>query len=336
MPHDLAILTAVTSGTLTTFEQAAQERATTDAFRQASKAETTIRAYRADLRAFEDWCRSRGLQSCPTTPDTVAGHLGWCATLGRLSPSSIGRRTAAIRYGHKLAGFDPPTGSETVRAAIAGIRRKLGVAPKRKQPVTAERLTEMLKGLPDTLAGKRDRALLTLGLAGAFRRSELVALTVADLTEVPDGLRVRIRRSKTNQTGQLEEIAIPRGFRLRPVEAVQAWLEAAQITEGPLLRRILVRRLDGRGKPVIELVGTEPLTGHTVAAVVKRHCARVGLDPMEFSRHSLRAGYVTSAVETNAPIMKIAEQTRHRSLDMLRVYSRRVDLFREHSGAGFL
>jgi integrase len=212
----------------------------------------------------------------------------------------------------------------------------MGVAPRRKQPVTAERLGDMLKGLPDTLAGKRDRALLCLGLAGAFRRSELVALTVADLTEVPDGYRVLIRRSKTDQTGEGQEIAIPRGFRLRPVEAVQAWLEAAGITDGPIFRRITTRRLDGRGKPATELVGADALSGHSVAAIVKRQCRRVGLDPVEFSGHSLRSGYVTSAVEANASIMKIAEQTRHRSIDMLRVYSRRVDLFREHSGAAFL
>jgi integrase len=332
--HDL--ITLPIAGTLTT-EQAVQDRATADAFRTASKAPTTIRAYRADLAAFEGWCRSRGLQSCPASPDVVADHLAWCATEGRLSPSSVGRRTAAIRYGHKLAGFDPPTSSETVRAAVAGIRRTLGVAPKhRKRPVTAERLTDMLKHLPDTLAGKRDRALLCLGLASAMRRSELVALTVADLTEVPDGLHVRIVRSKTNQTGELEEIAIPRGFRLRPVEALQSWLEAAAITEGPLFRRITTRRLDGRGRPTTELVGTEALSGHTVAAIVKGACRRAGLDPQEFSGHSLRAGFVTSAVEANSPIMKIAEQTRHRSLDMLRVYSRRVDLFKEHAGAAFL
>jgi site-specific recombinase XerD len=333
MPHDLAVLPV--TGTLTT-EQAVQDRATADAFRQASKADTTIRAYRSDLRAFEDWCRSRGPQSCPASPDTVADHLAWCATTGRLSPSSIGRRTAAIRYGHKLAGFDPPTSSETVRAAIAGIRRTMGVAPRRKQPVTAERLTDMLKGLPDTLAGKRDRALLCLGLAGAFRRSELVALTVADLVEVPDGYRVLIRRSKTDQSGEGQEIAIPRGFRLRPVEAVQTWLEAAQITEGPIFRRITTRRLDGRGKPATELVGADALTGHTVAAIVKGACQRAGLDPKEFSGHSLRSGFVTSAVEMNAPILKIVETTRHRSVDMLRVYSRRADLFREHAGAAFL
>jgi hypothetical protein len=131
-------------------------------------------------------------------------------------------------------------------------------------------------------------------------------------------------------------ITLPIASTLTTEQAVQAWLQAAQITEGPIFRRITTRRLDGRGRPATELVGADALTGHSVALAVKRHCQRAGLDPVEFSGHSLRSGYVTSAVEANASIMKIAEQTRHWSIDMLRVYSRRVDLFKEHSGAGFL
>lgn len=126
-----------------------------------------------------------------------------------------------------------------------------------------------------------------------------MALHVADLTEVQAGLRVLIRHSKTDKTGEGRDIAIPRGFRLRPVEAVQAWLEAAQITEGHVFRRV---RLGGQ-------VGAVALSGHAVAEIVKKLAVRAGLDPEEFSGHSLRAGFVTSAVEANAPIMKIAEQT---------------------------
>jgi integrase len=307
----------------------------TDAFALNAKSATTQRCYRSDWLAFTAWCRAAGLTPLPADPEAVAQYLSQCALDG-LSASTIGRKVAAISYAHRLKRLDSPCRDERVRTVVAGIRRSVGTAPRRKQAITAERLTTMLTGLPDTLTGKRDRALLCLGFAGAFRRSELCALEVADLTEVPDGLRVLIRRSKTDQEGQGQEIAIPRGFRLRPVEAIRAWLEAAGIVEGPLFRRITTRRLDGRGKPATEILGTEALCPHSVAHVVKRHCRRVGLDATEFSAHSLRSGYVTSAVEVNAPIMKIAEQTRHRSLDMLRVYSRRVDLFREHSGAAFL
>jgi hypothetical protein len=117
---------------------------------------------------------------------------------------------------------------------LRGIRRTIGTAPERKSPATADVLAAMLQLCPNTPAGRRDRALLGLGFAGTLRRSELVALEVEDLSEVPDGLRVRIRRSETDQTGEGAEIVIPRGLRIRPVEAVQTWLQAAGITEGLL------------------------------------------------------------------------------------------------------
>jgi integrase len=167
--------------------------------------------------------------------------------------------------------------------------------------------------VPDTLIGRRDRALLTLGFAGAFRRSELVALQVADLRAVPDGLRVTIRRSKTDQEGIGAEVAIPRGYRLRPVEAVEAWLAAAAITDGPLFRRV------ARGSRVGDLA----LTPHAVPNILKGYCAAADLDPAEFSGHSLRSGFLTSAAEAGASIFKMVEVSRHKSVDTLRGYVRR-------------
>jgi integrase len=157
-------------------------------------------------------------------------YLSWFANSGRKS-STIGRKVDAI--GYKMAGHEPPTNKEGVKAVLRGIRRTIGTARAGKAPATADVLKQMLALCPDTLAGKRDRALLALGFAGAFRRSELVALQVEDLVETPDGLRVTIRRSKTDQEGQGAEVAIPRGYRLRPVEAVQSWLAAAEINPGP-------------------------------------------------------------------------------------------------------
>jgi integrase len=184
----------------------------------------------------------------------------------------------------------------------------------------------MLRLCPATLAGSRDRALLALGFAGAFRRSELVALEIADLTEAPDGLRVRIRRSKTDQEGEGAEIAIPRGYRLRPVEAVQGWIAAAEISEGPLFRPVLK---GGRIQP-------EPLSAFSAAQIVKRYAERAGLDPASYAGHSLRSGFLTSAAESGASILKMMEVSRHKSVDVLRGYVRRADLFREHAGAAFL
>jgi hypothetical protein len=123
-----------------------------------------------------------------------------------------------------------------VKAVLRGIRRTIGAAKQGKAPATADVLTDMVALCPDSMIGRRDRALLCLGFAGAFRRSELCALEVGDLTEVPDGLRILIRRSKGDQEGQGAEVAIPRGYRLRPVEAVQVWLAAAEISNGPVFR----------------------------------------------------------------------------------------------------
>ena len=176
------------------------------------------------------------------------------------------------------------------------------------------------------MIGKRDRGLLALGFAGAFRRSELCALQVDDLVEVPDGLRVVIRRSKTDQTGEGQEVAIPRGCRLRPVEAVQTWLAAAEISTGPVFRAV------ARGGKV----STRPLADDSASRIVKRFAARVGPDVPTFSGHSLRSGFLTSAAESGTNIFKMAEVSRHRSLDTLRGYVRRVDLFKEHAGAAFL
>ena len=141
--------------------------------------------------------------------DTVAAFLAAQATAGAKA-STIGRRAAAIRYAHRLAGHEPPTDAEAVKAVMRGIRRTIGAKPDQKAAATADRLTDMLACIPaDTLAGKRDRALLLLGFAGAFRRSELVALTVADLIEVEGGFRVTIRRSKTDQEGRARRSPFP-------------------------------------------------------------------------------------------------------------------------------
>jgi integrase len=184
----------------------------------------------------------------------------------------------------------------------------------------------MLACCPDTLTGKRDRTLLALGFAGAFRRSELVALTVADLAEAPDGYQVTIRHSKTDQEGAGQQIAIPRGYRIRPVEAVQVWLAASGITEGPLFCPI------GKGD---RLQGA-PLSAFSAAQIVKAHAEHAGLDPALFAGHSLRAGFLTSAAESGSSVFKMMEVSRHKSVDVLRGYVRRADLFKEHAGISFL
>src|SRR5215470_13006945 len=141
------------------------------AFARQDKAPATRKAYRGDFASFQAFCLSRGVASLPATPETVAAYLASDAEAGR-KPSTIGRRCAAIRYAHKLAGHEPPTNSEAVRATLRGIRRSIGTAPTRKAPVLAETARAMVSTAPDGLKGLRDRALLLLGFSGAFRRSE--------------------------------------------------------------------------------------------------------------------------------------------------------------------
>src|SRR6266849_498190 len=252
-------------------------------FARQDKSPATRAAYQSDFRIFRDWCASRNVCALPASAETVAGFLAAQADSG-LAASTIGRRGAAIRYAHKLANLEPPTNSEAVKATLRGIRRAIGAAPARKAPAVAEIMRDMAQATPGGLKGLRDRALLLLGFGGAFRRSELVALDVADLEETDDGLRVTIRRSKTDQERQGVTIAIVRGGACCPVKALRAWLDAAGITEGPIFRPV---RKGGK-------VRDRRLTAKSVCDLVKAYADSVGLDAATFGAHSLRAGFLTS------------------------------------------
>ena len=176
------------------------------------------------------------------------------------------------------------------------------------------------------LATIRDRALLLIGFAGAFRRSELVGLNADDIEETPEGLRITVRSSKTDQEGHGHVIAIPRGMIACPVAALRDWLEAAAVTEGPVFRPIAK---GGRIQPT-------RLTDRSVADIVKAHARRAGLDPKQFAGHSLRSGFLTSAAARGASIFKMGDQSRHKSMDTLRGYVRDAEIFKRHAGEGLL
>lgn len=314
------------------------------AYQRASKADATVKAYKGDAVVFQAWCARYGFRSLPASPEAVAGFLVAEAEAGR-SASTVGRRCAAIRYAHKLAGKPDPTDDEAVRSTMKGIRRRVGVAPKRKAAATAEILAAALMRIPDTLAGKRDRALLALGFAGAFRRSELVALDVADLSEHADGLRVRVRRSKTDQEGAGIEKAIPHGRFIRPVALVREWLDAAGISEGPVFRPVSrsgrvrghIRRETSDDVGTSRVPSSPPrLTTQAVADIIKRHLEAAGLDPALFGAHSLRAGFITTAAERGADLARIMDVSGHRDPRTVVGYIRRANAFKDHAGGGFL
>jgi site-specific recombinase XerD len=303
----------------------AATRSSVEDYLLADKADATRLAYGSDFRHFSAWCRARGTLDVPASPGDVAQYLADLADAGR-TVSTIVRRASAIRYAHKLKGFEPPTNSEGVKTLLRGIRRKLGCAPHQKAPATAKAISAITAKIPATLVGKRDRALLLLGFAAALRRSELVALNVADLERRNEGVIVHIRRSKTDQVGAGHQVAVPRGTKLRPVEAIEEWLAASKIVEGPVFRSI-----DKGGN-----LSAAPLTGASVALIVKRRCLAAGLDPSAFSGHSLRAGFVTSALDSGADVLKVMDVTRHSDVKTLKAYDRRSKAFRDHAGAKFL
>lgn len=285
----------------------------------------TRRAYQSDIELFQAWCEARGVAAVPASAEVVASFAASQAERG-LKPSTISRRLAAIRMLHRASGLETPTSSEIVSATLRGIRREHGSAPARKTAATSEVVLAMLEHVGSDLKGLRDRAILSFGFATACRRSELAALLVDHVAEVDAGLIVTIERSKTDQEGQGQEIAVPRGARACPVAALRAWLSAARIEDGPLFRRLR------RGGNVTE----DSISPRTIATVVKHYAGLAGLDPDHFGGHSLRSGFATSAAANGATLFRLMDQTRHRSVETVRAYVRRAGLFEDHAGEGLL
>lgn len=291
----------------------------------ASKAQSTRKAYRLDWQQFEAWCDLQMLSALPAQPETLAYYLTAMAKYGR-KVAGIERALAAISQAHKAAGFASPRSSAPVQAVMRGIKRTHGTSQTQKSPVLVQNLRQMVSSLPDNLKGYRDSALLLLGFAGAFRRSELVALNINDLSFDNNGLTVTIRRSKTDQEGAGRKVGIPFGSDKAtcPVRAVKAWLEISNINTGAIF--IGVNR---HGK----LTGKR-LYGNDVARIVKKCARAAGLDASKFSGHSLRAGLATAAAKAGKSERAIMAQTGHRSVMMVRRYIRDADLFGENAASG--
>jgi integrase len=251
----------------------------------------------------------------------VAAYIAECA--GHLKPGSIQRRLNAIAEAHKAAGVESPTHAGIVRNTLKGIRRTLGTAPVQKAPALTDDIRAMVEATDTGLIDTRDRALVLLGFAGAFRRSELAALDLADCTFGKDGLTVTLRRSKTDQDGNGRKIGIPFGSNPNtcPVRNAQEWIAQAGISNGPLFRSI---NRHGQVQPA-------RLAGIDVARVVKKLAQRAGLDSASFAGHSLRAGHATAAAIGGASERSIMNQTGHRSVQMVRRYIRDGSLWRENS-----
>jgi integrase len=234
----------------------------------------------------------------------------------------------AVAHAHQLAGFDPPpTAHALVKQGLTAIRRARGRAPLRpKAPITLTELAQLLELIDRaTLAGKRDAALLLFAWWGAFRRSEVVALEVADVAPSPGGCMVTIRRSKTDQEGRGAVVGLEtKGGAMCPVAALAEWLRVAKITAGPIFRGLT--RYGG--------VRRSALAPQEIARLVKRLALAAGLDPVRFAGHSLRAGFITEAYRQGVPEAQIMATTRHESVDMLVRYRREANPVKQSASAG--
>lgn len=286
---------------------------------RASRAPGTLALYESNWRLWEAWCRVRRLSALPAEAMTVAAFLADQAET--VAPSTLSGRLSAIRWGHEQAGQVSPTTHPQVRGVLAGIRRTFADEPRQVRPIFLDDLRAMLAALDvDTTKGLRDRALLTLGWWGAFRRSEVAALNAGDVAEAPEGFIVTVRRSKSDQEGKGRRIPLAYVHGAAdacPVRAVRAWTAEASVSGGALLRRV-----DRWGH-----VRDAGLSGESVAEVVKESAARIGIDPHTVGGHSLRSGFVSECDRRGVPDAAVMRTTGHRTAAMLDVYTRPRAIF---------
>jgi site-specific recombinase XerD len=285
-----------------------------------SLAGNTRKSYLSDLAHFESW----GGQ-IPATPETIAEYL--VAHANVLSVATLNRRLAALSKVHRSRGFSNPTSVEIVKSTLRGLRRIKGTAQRQATPLIKEDLFVVLEATGSGLKDIRDRALLLLGFAGGFRRSELIGLNCDDVVPVRQGFEVTLRRSKTDQNGAGRKIGIPHGRgRWCPVAALDQWRVASGITEGAMFRPI-----DRHQR-----IGAKRLSGEGVCLVVRERVQAAGIDTAGYSGHSLRAGLATSAARAGVSSWKIRQQTGHASDAMLNRYIRDAELFTNNAAGALL
>ncbi len=305
----------------------------------------TIDGYRRDFERFESWAATtgKGLPTLPTNPEIVAVYLAALADgavrvewVGRgnvvrssMTPkkyATIERAYNAICWTHRVRGYEWPHAHPLIVRVMRGIRRAIGVKPNRVAPLEIGALARCLAGKSADLAFVRDRALLSLGFFGGFRRSDIAGLVVGDIEFVPRGIVVHLRKSKTDQERAGEDTAIPfaKNKALCPVLLMKAWLKASKLAQGPLFRRI-----DKAGS-----MGPMALTPQAVSNIVKLRAEAAGLDPTTLSAHSLRAGLATSAACAGKTLENIMRQGRWKSAEVAASYIRPATLFDQNAADG--
>ena len=293
---------------------------------QSSKASNTVRAYKSDFSDFGVFCVQNGFKSLPSEPKVVSLYLTHLSTKDA-KMSTLKRRLVSIGVIHKLKGHYLDTKHPAIIENIMGIKRRKGTFQKAKKPILISSLKKIINVIDqqkkEEIKKLRDRSIILIGFSGGFRRNEIVSLDYDDLDFVPEGLKLSIRRSKTDQFGEGFTKALPYfdSSQYCPVVSLKKLLDLSKIRSGPVFRRF------SKGSKLSE----NRLTDQTVALLIKEYLNLAGIDSQNFSGHSLRSGFATSAAESGVEERNIMAMTGHKSTEMVRRYIKEANLFKNNA-----
>ena len=293
---------------------------------KSSKANNTVRAYKSDFNDFGLFCAQNGFKSLPSDPKIVSLYLTYLSTKD-LKMSTLKRRLVSIGVIHKLKGHYLDTKHPSIIENILGIKRRKGSSQKSKKPLLISDLKKIINVIDqqnkEEVRKFRDRSIILIGFSGGFRRNEIVSLDYDDLDFVQEGLKINLRRSKTDQFGEGFTKALPYfdNTQFCPVVSLKKWIEISKITSGPLFRRF------SKGSKMT----IYRLTDQTVALIIKEYLELAGIDSKNYSGHSLRSGFATSAAESGVEERSIMAMTGHKSTEMVRRYIKEANLFKNNA-----
>ncbi len=293
---------------------------------KSSKASNTIRAYKSDFKDFGAFCAKHNLKVLPTEPKIVALYLTYLSGKDA-KMSTLRRRLVSISMIHRLKGHYLDTKHPVIIENLMGIKRKKGTVQKGKKPILINSLRLILKAIDEQdvedLKKLRDKSIILVGFSGGFRRNEIVSLDYDDLDFVYEGLKITIKRSKTDQFGEGTIKALPyfNESIYCPVVTLKRWLNVSKITKGAIFRRF------SKGTKLTKY----RLTDQTVALIIKEYLKKAGIENANYSGHSLRSGFATSAAESGAEERSIMAMTGHKSTEMVRRYIREANLFKNNA-----
>ena len=293
---------------------------------QSSKANNTVRAYKSDFNDFGLFCAQNGFKSLPSEPKIVSLYLTYLSTKN-IKMSTLKRRLVSIGVIHKLKGHYLDTKHPLIIENIMGIKRRKGSVQKGKKPLLINNLKQIINVIDkvknEEIKKLRDRSIILIGFSGGFRRNEIVSLDYEDLDFVPEGLKVSLKRSKTDQFGEGLVKGLPYfdNSQYCPVVSIKNWIEISKINSGPLFRRFT------KGSKLSD----NRLSDQTVALLIKDYLKIAGIESSYYSGHSLRSGFATSAAESGAEERSIMAMTGHKSTEMVRRYIKEANLFKNNA-----